>query len=79
MRQCDLLLQYTVFLSCSAAYWPPQSKTNTIDNFIAQKTGVKTYIAENPEHCIARGVDKIINNTGDYSRMMEARRRRKLL
>ena len=53
--------------------------TNTIDNFIAQKTGVKTYIAEEPEHCIARGIDKIINNTGDYSRMMEARRRRKLL
>ena len=53
--------------------------TNTIDNFIAQKTGVKTYIAENPEHCIARGIDKIINNTGDYSRMMEARKRRRLL
>ena len=41
-----------------------------LDNLIAKKTGVKTYIADTPMECVAIGTGKVIENFDKYKKVL---------
>ena len=41
----------------------------SLDNVIAQKTGVQTYIAETPLDCVAIGTGKAVEDLEKYQRV----------
>jgi len=47
----------------------------SIDNLIAQRTGIRTHVNDNPEKATAQGIDIIIKNLEQYDRTFESRRK----
>lgn len=50
------------------------AQIKSLDNLIAQKVGVQTYIADTPLNCVAIGTGKILENTEKYYRVLESRK-----
>lgn len=48
-----------------------------LDNYIAQRTGVQTYIAETPLDCVAIGTEKILSDIDKYKTVFLSRKSRK--
>ena len=48
-----------------------------LDNYIAQRTGVQTYIAETPLDCVAIGTGKILSEMDKYKTIFLSRKSRK--
>ena len=47
-----------------------------LDNLIAQKIGIQTYIADTPLDCVAIGTSKILENMDKYKRVLLERKKR---
>ena len=50
------------------------AELKNLDNLIAQKLGIKTYIAKRPDKCVILGIKKIIENEEKYKDVLEIRR-----
>ena len=50
------------------------AQIKSLDNLIAQKVGIQTYIADSPLNCVAIGTGRILENTEKYSRVIESRK-----
>ncbi len=50
------------------------AQIKSLDNLIAQKVGIQTYIADAPLNCVAVGTGRILENTEKYNRVIESRK-----
>lgn len=65
---CADIIKNGIYLSGGGA------ELKNLDNLIAQKLGIKTYIAKRPEKCVILGIKKIIENEEKYKDIILIRR-----
>ena len=65
---CADIIKNGIYLSGGGA------ELKNLDNLIAQKLGIKTYIAKRPDKCVILGIKKIIDNEEKYQEVLEIRR-----
>ena len=51
------------------------AQIKSLDNLIAQKVGVQTYISDTPLDCVAIGTGKILENIDKYKRILQIRKK----